>query len=85
MPVSSQAIMRTVPDTGMVDFIIVAAIWRAQNMVQEFERLPKWGEISAVPPIVLRPLTRNQHVHLGVSGDAGVRAARLHAPLPVVL
>ena len=51
MPVSSQAIMRTVPDTGMVDFIIVAAIWRAQNIVQEFERLPKWGEISAVPPI----------------------------------
>ena len=43
--------MRTVPDTGMVDFIIVAAIWRAQNIVQEFERLPKWGEISAVPPI----------------------------------
>ena len=53
MPVSSQAIMRTVPDTGMVDFIIVAAIWRAQNMVQEFERLPKWGEISAVPPILM--------------------------------
>ena len=54
MPVSSQAIMRTVPDTGMVDFIIVAAIWRAQNIVQEFERLPKWGEISAVPPIEIQ-------------------------------
>ena len=51
MPVSSQAITRTVPDTGMVDFIIVAAIWSAQNIVQEFERLPNRDGFSLVPPI----------------------------------
>ena len=58
MPVSSQAITRTVPDTGMVDFIIVAAIWSAQNIVQEFERLPNRDKISVVPPIVISEMTR---------------------------